>query len=166
MLFQSRKKGSSVFSSHLSVCCGLKVMKTIFHLHGVISLGVAEQVCYGKINIMEGLTLFSLSHWDQCVYYWTGYITQTRRHAMRCAHTLRAKLFIQYANMHTHKEHISHKVKYACSSRDIHAYTHRQSISPSQHTIPHPPLCALVMSACMCVRTRVCACLPASHWML
>lgn len=56
-------------------------MKTIFHLHGVIWLGVAEQVCYGKINIMEGLTLLSLSHRDQCVYYWIGYITQACRHA-------------------------------------------------------------------------------------
>ena len=71
------------FSWLLFVCCGLKVMKTIFHLHWVIWLGVAEQVCYGKINIMEGLTLLSLSGRDQCVCYWTGYITQTHWHACR-----------------------------------------------------------------------------------
>lgn len=67
---------------HFSFLCAaqvLKVMKTIFHLQGVIWPGVAEQVCYGKINIMEGLTLLSLSHWDQCVFYWTGYIKQTSR---------------------------------------------------------------------------------------
>jgi len=63
------KKGQFCFSSLVSVCWGLEVMKTIFHLHGVIWPGVAEQVCYGKINIMEGLTLLSLSHWDQCVCY-------------------------------------------------------------------------------------------------
>lgn len=124
---------------------------------------MAEQVCYGKINIMEGLTLLSLSRRDQCVYYWTGYITQTRGHACN-VHTFRAKMYIQSANMHTHKEHI--KVKYTCSSRDIHTYTQAIHICFAAH---HPP-CALCFGyVCMyvCVHSHVCVCLcvcvPASE---
>lgn len=89
----SIKKGNSVLSRRrLSACCCLKLMKTIFHLHGVIVLGVAAQVSYGKINIMEGLTLLSRSGQDQCVCYWTGYVIQTRSCACHvCA--LEAKMY-------------------------------------------------------------------------
>lgn len=62
---------------------------------------MAEQVCYGKINIMEGLTLLSLSRRDQCVYYWTGYITQTHRHAMRCAHIQSQVVYTVCEHAHT-----------------------------------------------------------------
>lgn len=147
------KEGQFCFSSLLSVCCGLKVMKTIFHLHGVIWLGVAEKVCYGKINIMEGLTLLSLSHWDQCVYYWTGYITQTRRHACN-VHTFRAKLYIEYANIHTHKG-------------EIHT---GNPFLPKSTPSPILSVLWLCLYECVCAFTCVCihmcVCLPASHWML
>lgn len=98
------KEGQFCFSWLPSLCCGLKVMKTIFHLHGVIWLGVVEQVCYGKINIMEGLTLLSLSGWDRCVYYWTGYITQTQRHAGNL-HTFKARLYTVCKHAQTYGTH-------------------------------------------------------------
>lgn len=59
VLFQSRRPILFSLADDFSACCCLKLMKTIFHLHGVIWLGVAAQVCYGKINIMEGLALLS-----------------------------------------------------------------------------------------------------------
>lgn len=131
-------------------------MKTIFHLHGVIWLGVVEQVCYGKINIMEGLTLLSLSGWDRCVYYWTGYITQTQRHA---------------GNLHTFKARLYTVCKHA------HAYgTHKDGIHEQQqgyhvHTVnlcqPYRPA-RTVSSICVhvCVRVCMCVCVKASTlWM-
>lgn len=79
-------------------------MRTIFHLAGVIWLGVAEQVCYGKINIMEGLTLLSLSCQDQCLHCWTGYITQTRGHVSRASNIMHACSHCVYC---TCAEHIN-----------------------------------------------------------
>lgn len=114
---------------------------------------------------MEGLTLLSLSRWDQCVYYWTGYITQTRRHACD-VHTFGAKNLSCLESMqtytHTHKEHI--KMKYTCSSRDIHTYAQAIHIWFTPH---HPPYCVLwlCLHVCVCAFTCVCAsvCVPASE---
>lgn len=93
VLFQSRRPILFSLANDFSTCCCLKLMKTIFHLHGVIWLGVAAQVCYGKINIMEGLTLLSWSGQDRCVCDWTGYITQT--HGRAChVHALETRVCI------------------------------------------------------------------------
>lgn len=52
------KGGQFCFSSLVSVCWGLKVMKTIFHLHAVIRLGVAraglswENKYYRRSNVI------------------------------------------------------------------------------------------------------------------
>ena len=124
-----------------------------------------RQVCYGKINIMEGLTLLSLSRGDRCVYYWTGYITQTRRHALQCARTFRATLYVYgmqtctHTHTHTQGTHKEGNTQYTCSgSRDIHTCTQAIHIFCTAH---HPPthslflsLSALVMPVCMCE----CAC--------
>lgn len=126
------------------------------------------QVCHGKINIIEGLTLLSLSRpGSMCVLLDSVLYTNTTA-GMQRAHigehnacTLR--LWTQYANTDAHKEHI--KVEYACSSREIHMYTLslRQSISAAQHTIPPPTPCASVMPVCLCAHLCVC---QASHRML
>lgn len=119
-------------------------MKTIFHLHGVIWLGVVEQVCYGKINIMEGLTLLSLSGWDRCVYYWTGYITQTQRHAGNL-HTFKARLYTVCKHAHTYGTHKAARI--SC--------THCESMSALQTS----SLRLLYLYACACASK------PAHCWM-
>lgn len=111
-------------------------MKTIFHLHGVIWLGVAEHLCYGNINIMEVLTLLSLSHWDQCVHYRRGYITH---HRPMCAHIYiikcNARLLRLYANTHATADIRIH----TCNPKPL-------------HTSPSPTFALL----CVCVHSYVC----------
>lgn len=107
-------------------------MKTIFHLHGVIWQGVAEQVCYGKINIMEGLTLLSLSGRDRCVCYWTGYITQTHRHA--------DNLRPSSASLYTVCKHAptwgTHKDEAHKRQRPIYSYTFLFAVSDVRFVTP------------------------------
>ena len=127
-----------------------------------------RQVCYGKINIMEGLTLLSLSRGDRCVYYWTGYITQTRRHALQCARTFRATLYVYgmqtctHTHTHTHKEHIKKGIHNThAAAAEISTHAHKQSISSVQRTIPPHTLSFSLSLLWLCL--YVCVSVPASE---